>query len=341
MRFRDRSRPPGFTIVELLVVIAILGILVALLLPAVQAAREAARSTQCMNHLRQIGIALHGFESAQGNLPAGSPEAFSVDGGYLSPLAQILPYVEEGTVFQSIDFHQGPFDEPNFTAGKAQPSTFLCPSDPLPVQGSTDLGWTSYHANCGTWAYLTGWDGVFGPNFVVDESSTWASPPANSVKLSEIVDGTGKTAALAEVPNGFGFDTTSSKNAHNDCFQTTLPKQAVVLNPSTAPKVRHELLALDWRTSTVPWNGEWRFRGYPWIEGTVWRSWYNHLLPPGSICWHTGDWWLFVTPANSYHPGVVNVVMCDGAVRRIATQVDGAIWQSAGSRNGGEIVELP
>ena len=87
--------------------------------------------------------------------------------------------------------------------------------------------------------------------------------------------------------------------------------------------VRATLLGRDWTTAAIPWNGEWRWRGYPWSEGTVWRGWYNHLLPPNSVCWRPGtDWWLLVTPATSYHGDVINIAMCDGSVQSITAGID-------------------
>ena len=336
------STANAFTLVELLVVIAIIGILVSLLLPAVQSAREAARRTQCVNNLRQLGIAMHNFESSHGKLPSGSPQAFSGNSGYLSPQAQILPYVEEATVGQMIDVNKGPFDEPNYTAAAAQPSIFLCPTDSVPTPGLTDMGWTNYHANCGTWAYLTGWDGVFGPNYNVS-SAAWADPPARFIRLAQIADGTSKTAAFAEVPNGNGPVplTTVGKDGRSDCFETGIPGGVTALDRQAVPAARTALLAQDWQSAAVPWSGGWRWRGYPWSEGTIWRGWYNHLLPPGSTCWRPGDWWLLVTPANSYHNGVVNTVMCDGSLRGVSVGIDPFVWQAAGSREGEEATELP
>ena len=330
MSERTNRHKFAFTLVELLVVIAIIAMLVALLLPAVQSAREAARRTQCINNLKQLGIALHSFESAFGTFPSGSPQVAGADSGYLSPQAQILPQIEESAVGQLIDPDRGPFDEPNYSAAAAQPAIFLCPSDNQPIEGQTDMGWNNYHANCGTWVHLRGWDGVFGPNYEVGGDSM---KPA---KIGQIVDGTSKTAAFAEVVNGYGPNTSVPKNRLADCLEAG----SAGSRDATLAEARARFQGMNWENATIPWSGTWRWRGYPWTEGTVWRGWYNHLLQPNQTCWRPGDWWLLVTPAASYHAGVVNTAMCDGSVRAVSQDVDVLVWEATGTRAGEEPLSL-
>lgn len=314
----------GFTLVELLVVIAIIAMLVTLLLPAVQAAREAARRTQCINNLKQLGIALQSYESAFGVFPSGSPEA----AGYLSPQAQILPQIEESAVGALLDIKKGPFEEPNYTVAASQPSIFLCPTDGEPPR--SDMGWTNYHGNCGTWVHITGWDGVFGPNY--DAGGDDMKP----LRMARLTDGTSKTAAFSEVLNGFGDNPGLAPDRLTDCFESGSPGSKNAL-PMEA---REMFMAKDWQSSKIPWGGSWRWRGYPWSEGTVWRGWYNHLLTPNQPCWQPGDWWRLVTPATSSHPGIVNTAMCDGSVRPVVDDVDPLVWQATGTRSGEEPLSL-
>ncbi|NQT11816.1 MAG: DUF1559 domain-containing protein [Planctomycetes bacterium] len=141
----------GFTLVELLVVIAIIGILIALLLPAVQAAREAARRTQCTNNLAQFGIALLNYDAAFETLPPGvvNPEGpiHSVASGYhMSWMVQLLPYMEENVTFQHVDFSVGVYDKKNERVRGVEISVFACPSDYMP--GDTEGRWASSYAGC-------------------------------------------------------------------------------------------------------------------------------------------------------------------------------------------------
>src|SRR5690348_16825761 len=167
---RSKVRKRGFTLIELLVVIAIIAILVALLLPAVQQAREAARRTQCKNNLKQIGLAIHNYESSFGCYPFGKGASYGFLGAPVyarwSQHAMILPYMDQGPLYDSINFLNPP-DTPGMAGGlpfmppyqspggiNTVPSQmavpmFLCPSDGPPVSGWP--GENNYAGNQGTW----------------------------------------------------------------------------------------------------------------------------------------------------------------------------------------------
>lgn len=194
-RFALSSCRVAFTLVELLVVIAIIGVLVALLLPAVQSAREAARRTQCQNQLRQLGLALHNFESQMKRLPHGS-ESSAIWGP--SAHTYLLPVIEQGTVFDQMTqgYAHGASAEAGATgqsvtyheqASTARPKVFHCPADPYTYKGLV-YGFTNYHTNWGSWVRVKNeWDGVFGTNFV---PYTGGPPRKNATRLAEVSDGT-------------------------------------------------------------------------------------------------------------------------------------------------------
>lgn len=321
-------RKRGFTLVELLVVIAIIAMLVSLLLPAVQSAREAARRSQCQNNIRQLVLALLNYETAQGKFPGGSLGTFGVTAPYYSVHTQLMPYFEEAALMGQMNLEESPWSPNNYALARTQPAVFLCPSDPQQGQ-ATDMGFTNYHANAGGWVQLNGrWDGIFGPPEPV-ESYAGLRP----LKVGKIQDGLSKTAAFAEVANGLGdgYDA-SHRNPRADCFEWT----GGILTGSTVDIIETiRSKNSEWSTASVPWNGGWRWRGYPWSEGTMWRNWYNHAAAPGAACWKTGSWWALVSPPTSYHGSdSVNVAMCDGSIQVFGPDVDPIVWFDMGTRNG-------
>ncbi len=205
-RYTDRSpkgRFSGFTLVELLVVIAIIGILIALLLPAVQAAREAARRMQCTNNIKQLGLALHGYHCAMGVFPAPTSAAETPGSNWgstsLSIHALLLPYVEQQALYDEVDPEKTYDAGGNYEVGKKVPSSFTCPSDgqqpfdeapPLVHQTTNYLGVMGAGLNgnvvdledttCGD--YYT--DGVLCPNIYR--------------RIADIRDGTSNTLAFGE-----------------------------------------------------------------------------------------------------------------------------------------------
>jgi prepilin-type N-terminal cleavage/methylation domain-containing protein/prepilin-type processing-associated H-X9-DG protein len=327
----------GFTLVELLVVIAIIGILIALLLPAIQAARESSRRTGCINNLKQWGLALTNYESAKKTLPAGQLEEYDDSVAYLhgrafSVQAQILAYIEEDSALSSFDFNEDIYSARNFAASHNISPLLNCPTETRKDEVPGDMGgFANYHSNAGSWAHLKGWDGVFGAVTV-----EFGIPALTALRLAKISDGTSKTAALAEMINGTGlFEDSLPGDDRLDCFNFGTPPVPRGGGTASLQRLRSVFMSRDWRTVSVAWAGQWRLkRGHPWVEGSMWPTWYNHLLPPNAVCWATDSWWNLISPPSSYHEGVVNVAMVDGSVHTIADDIDPDVWTDMGTRNG-------
>ena len=188
---RSKNRPHAFTLVELLVVIAIIGTLVALLLPAVQAAREAARRTECKNNLRQLGLALQNHHGALGHFPAGvvaGDDDFrnAKHSGFVS----LLPYLEQQTLFEKYDQSEAWTSDANLAVGAARLSMLICSSNVTEVvQQGKDLAAapTDYAFSKGPLAYLC-----------EDQPSVGVFDINSDVRIAQITDGTSKTFAMGE-----------------------------------------------------------------------------------------------------------------------------------------------
>ncbi|HEX5444899.1 MAG TPA: DUF1559 domain-containing protein [Pirellulales bacterium] len=303
----------GFTLIELLVVIAIIGLLVGLLLPAVQAARESARRIMCVNHLKQIGVALHNYHDTFQKFPPGRPNWPRV----FSPQAMLLPYVEQSNTQNLINFNDTPlvFGPPpagasNIRAASTVLPLFVCPSDTGSIISGTTTGPTNYVANVGTGAVangaLEGADGVF---FLM-----------SNIGFRDVIDGTSVTAAFSETVLGRGMVSTPQDPVHD-----------VLTLPGGAPTT---LAACSGAGGS--WSGE---RGAAWILGSYRDALYNHAYPPNFTTWDcvNSARTSALTAARSYHPGGVQVLFCDGHLQFVPDTVNATLWRFIATRQGGEV----
>lgn len=331
----------GFTLIELLVAVGIIGLLIALILPAVQQAREASRRAACGNNFRQIALALHNYQSTHAVYPSasGMPN-FATDkmgslirSSYLlkdfSAFTRILPYLEQGPLFERLNFQVGMDDpyiyplsiyvvgmEANRTAMSATLSNLLCPSD-IP---SGDPGWTggcNYRVNLGT-----------------DRWDTWIESPTDGPLMSfqcatpaAIRDGLSNTAAFGEKLRGRA--SAAYANPRTDMFYGGLG----------APYTADESLAAC--SAGVDPAKFLTAAGLTWSVGALSQTCYNHIVGPNSTipdCYLPSNSIVGIVGTRSNHPGGVQAAMADGSVRFFKTSIDRRIWRAVGTRAGGEII---
>jgi prepilin-type N-terminal cleavage/methylation domain-containing protein/prepilin-type processing-associated H-X9-DG protein len=332
----------GFTLIELLLVVGIIALLFALLLPAVQSAREAARRVQCTNNLKQIGLALGNYESTYSYYPSiNAPTAISpghtrpFSSHRYSPLARTLSELENPQLYNAINFL--PFADDSISLLKNQTvmttamGSFVCPSDsPPPVSG---YGRANYRFNTGpTPRHSAGdsaprsWSGPFTVHRFY-RPADFGDGLSQTVGASERLQGDWTKRVFKRGGDYLLAEVTRDPAADND------PDWAVSACASFSP-------------ATTPHESR---AGETWFLSGFHSTDYNHCAPPNSAAsdcsfdpyngslhdrlMHNG-----VFTASSYHPGGVNVMLMDGSVRFVADGVDIHIWRALSTRSGGEVV---
>ena len=331
--FVRRPGRAGFTLLELLVAVGVVVLLLGLLLPAVQRARETARQVECRNNLKQIGLALHSYHAQHGALPFGvgpdgpgtGPSVGTLADRRYSAQALLLPFLDRRAVWEQIDFTVAPFHPQisaqtgpggavgvNGPAAQVSIDVFLCPSDPDEL-GSV-WGHNNYRAcNGSAWTGRTG-DGLFGQ--------------AVCRRFAQCGDGLSQTAAFSERCKGVwdpaGFDPAGSLSDVHSVW--------------TEPDFRDWCLALtDEEARTLPNDND---GGQTWLEGNMNWTRYNHVLPPnGRSCKNGSTWDGVAMSASARHPGGVNVLLGDGAVVPVSETVDPALWRGLASIDGQEVLD--
>ncbi len=331
-----RCPRPAFTLIELLVVIAIIAVLIALLLPAVQAAREAARRAQCVNNLKQIGLALHNYHDTRGAFPSGYP---SWNGW--GPMVMILPHLEQQNLFNAINFNSayhsnsassrgGSGTHPvNSTVAYTQLNTINCPSD-------TDrLTTAEAHLN---YAFCMGSD-AYGNNTSSPFNGVFVPDSAGNTTLAAITDGLSNTAGASERVKGLNsnsatFDGMRPSSSHVGKMSATMAAKGTT--PQQAYQICH---AAGAPTAANMASGGDPLMGY-WMDSEPSQGLYNHVMPPNTWNCSTDNTNYHGTAisASSRHPGSVNLLLMDGSVRSIKSTISMPTWWALGTKSMGEVI---
>lgn len=313
-----RSRTSGFTLIELLVVIAIIAILIALLLPAIQQAREAARRTQCKNNMHQIGLALHNYHEAYRMFPPGRSHGITFNHAF-SPHARWLPYLDQGPLYNLINFNSPADTAPNDSVRTTMLPVLLCPSDRnQQIQGMNAVH--NYLFNVGTSFSVIDANGPFFQN--------------SAVTTAKVSDGLSNTIFLSETLQGDGD------------FATTGDNLVAVIGGGPV---------VSYATSCASAPNANPMRGSQWLFAAPGHSMYNHQRTPNSklldcmggdarTATGTPTLWANVSldvSARSAHAGGVHALRGDGSATFYSDNIDLGVWQAMGTIAGGEIISVP
>ncbi len=322
-------RRRGFTILELVVVVGVLCVVVSLLLPAVQAAREAARRAQCTNHLHQIILAAHEFESSHGGFPcvgSATLPAHPYKVNMSSTQSALLPYLEHRAIFDAINFSTMccSLDEMgirgNATAARQAVGVFLCPSDPLASAREPAYAPNSYRANTG-----------LGELRYRPDRDAWMDVPSGAfdpvraiMPLGEFQDGLSNTLAFSEKPVGSGL--AGTYHPFRDWIENSFVASTADGWIAACSRPRRPLVLMT--DSGATWL----------ISNQVYTYFYVKQPPNGPVpdCGGYGVSGQGLFTARSYHPGGVNAALADGSVRFFGNGIDVKTWRALGTRAGSD-----
>ncbi len=347
-------RRHGFTLIELLVVIAIIAVLIALLLPAVQAAREAARRAQCVNNLKQLGLASHNYLSTNNCFPqqAIANQGTATGSWSVSWGVSLLANLEQNQMFNATNFSLVMTDGSNTTVGYSLLANLICPSESLQSRPASPWAPLNYAANVGGPGTMAMWTGP-----IVPGNNPWYNNGNNggAVGTQSITDGTSNTAMWSEHLFGLNDPGTNNGNLVPRSDPRALRAMFLVsMNLTADDSANGAANALSFYQQCANISGTTVSQGTRNV-GCHWNlsmayalpnTAYNHVNTPNTPrCTYTNsqdtNWWcgtMCSAAPTSNHSGGVNVCMADGSVKFIKNSIAYATWWAVGTRNQGETV---
>ncbi len=334
----DRQSRRALSLIELLAVVATIGLLFGLLIPAVQQSREAARRLQCINNLKQIGLALNSYVASNGFYPGiNTPSGLDTNGKlysghHFSPLARMLPELGDAPTFNATNFTWHPCEKiavsSNFTVMSTHVSLFLCPSDSTP--SGPGYGRANYRFNVGPTPWMSP-----GP----EDPTPWSGPFTchRYYRPADFQDGLSQTIGASERIRGSG----AGGRQGYGCYRLTDAGDDKLMGGAD-----EALMICSTAAATLPLetrSGEaWFLSGFHFTD-------YNHCATPNSMIPDCGflpsvstlherflEEGLFT--ARSYHPGGVNALLMDGSVQHFKNSIELSVWRALATRSNGEVV---
>lgn len=332
---KTRRTQSGFTLVELLVVIAIIGVLVGLLLPAVQSAREAARRMDCSNRIRQLGLAMLNFESAYKKFPRNYKQVGGNAWEATSASVEILPHLEQTQLYMQFNLNAANWGWTYNTGMNTPLTSFKCPSArPGSIRGTHPHGWDGPGSN---YAWSTG----------SSIETVWAYNRFNGFmsyrfdrNLEDFLDGASNTIMAGEILSG-SRQTGSEGWYPYDIFYVGNGLFNAVVNKDYPTETELRNIGMQAKTSPIGYKSN---NGNMWAWYAAAHSTFNTSAPPnwqypsaGGDCCPGGahDWGFGIIPPRSMHGGGVNIVLLDGSTQYVGSSIDVLVFQRLGDRDDG------